>query len=376
MKSLGLRNSLGKAFSDNVKGSTFAEGDYNCTVFLFNEEFPTDINKIRDFAGGYQSRFNYELVKDCVGMFNARFYYDPVKDKFTLSNTTDASENQSSSVRKIDQYAPAGINCLLIPTLSTTSMVTPTATTLATNTLWYAPSIMKRGVSGVVPTDIENTDSFFAHTQLENFMYPRLGSTRSLKSLASLAYGNDWGHSSYSTRLILKYSETKTLNKLLFRVHGHVRVDACQVRIHAKIGNNAYSLISEFRFNPSAAMVGNYVEINLPEFTADIVQIAGLWVSGGVNQGNPGWINLSEIAFGQSDQNVTQNVTIPQLNANFGIVAFGTKDYSVRMNDANGRFPQTNIPMFALPVGTAINQLDVNLNNTSNYLRLNKNVEI
>lgn len=372
MKVLGLRNSLGKAFSDLVTGTTFAEGSYNCTVLLFNETAPIDINNLRSFNAGFASEFNYHLVKDCVGMFNAVFSYDAVKNKFVLGNTSAASENQSSSIRKADQYAVSGTSCLLIPSLSTTSMVTPTVTTLTTNTLWYAPTIMKRGVSGAVPTDIENTDSFNATTQYESFMQPRFGSTRALKGLGTLVFGSPSGGQSYSQRFIFKYKEPKIVNKLLLRVASHIRVNASQIRIHAKQGNDSYSLVTEFRFNPSANMIGNYIEINLPEFTADTVHISGLWLSGGVTQGNPGTLNLSEIAFGRSNQ----ANAIPLLAANFGIVAFGTRDYNVRMNNPTGRYPQKHIPMFLLETGTNINQLDVNLNSNSSYLRLNKNVEI
>lgn len=373
MKVLGLRNSLGKAFSDVVAGTTFTEGNYNCTVMLFNETIPSDLNNLRPFDAGYASEFNYHLVKDCVGMFNAIFSYDSIKDKFVLGNTSAASENQSSGIRKADQYATTGISCLAIPTLNLTTMITPIVTTLTTNTLWYAPTIIKRGVSGAVPTDVENTDSFNATTQYESFMHPRFGSSRALKQLATITIGiSGIGAQTASQRLILKYKEPKIVNKLLLRVASHIRVTACQMRIHAKTENNSYTLVADFRFNPTANMIGNYVEIDLPEFTADTIHIAGLWLGGGVTQGNPGVVNLSEIAFGRSNQ----SDPILPLTANFGIVAFGTRDYAVRMNNPTGRFPQKHIPMFLLETGANANQLDVNLNNYSSYLRLNRNVEI
>jgi hypothetical protein len=370
MKMLGLKNSLAKAFSDTVVGTTFAEGHYNCTVFLFDEPIPTDLNTFRSASAGYKSDFNYELVKDCVGMFNAKFYYDQAKDKFALTNATGASENQSSSLRKNDQYAPEGISCLLLPSVSPTSMVTPVASTLPTNTLYYAPSVLKQLPASLSVTDIQGTSDFSAITQVENFAHPRLGSNRPVKNILNLVYGDPNGFGSHPRiRIISKYKQAKTFDRILIKISYSIRVDACTLRIHAKSGQGAFNLVTEFRFVPTET--GKYLEINLPPFEADTIHLSGHFLAGGLTQGSPGVINLSELVFGRSGQ----TSEVPALTSNFGIVAFGTKDYGLRMNDPNGRFVQSHVPMFLLETGSGITKLDTNLNVPTNFLRLNKNVE-
>lgn len=369
MKVLGLRNSLGKAFSDTITAvAPWAEGQYNCTVLLFNEALPNEINNIRPLTPGYSSEFNYALLKDCVGMFNAIFSYNSTKNKFVLSNPSLSSEAQAGSVRKVDQFAPSGISCLLIPTLNATSMVTPINTTISSDTLWYGSSlVMQRSGTSVIEIPrnlrLSNLDI--------DLTLPRFGSGRSTKSVIQLTYMTSPGTPAFNRGCVIEYKERKIINKLLMRVHLAQITSAFQMRIHYKDEQGMFQLLTSFRLSSASSFAGNYVEINVPEFESDCINIEGMFVSGGVTQGNPGIMYLSEVVLGRSNQS-----TAPAFNANFGLVAFGTLDYSERMNDVDGRFPQSQIPMFLLPTGTDINQIDVNLNDVSSYLRLNKNVEI
>lgn len=380
MKILGIRNSFGKAFSELVNNPRWSVGPNNCSILLFDESEPSSINDLSQSSAGFQSEFNYDLLKRCVGMLPALFSYNNVTNKFTIDNPANISEQVSTAGRKIDQYAPPDISCLLVPTLSTTTMVNPTNTTISVNTIWYAPALItQKPFSGSVATP--DKSSYTLGTQLEEIprfqAIPRFGSNRTPGWALSMVYMTSPGTPGFNRGCIVEFNEVKTINKLLMRVQQVVLTSWMQVRIHYRNSEGDFVLATEFRVVLGSVagnfnMTGSYVEFNIPEFNSDLVHVACMYVGGSVTSGNPGDVRLSEIAFGRSDQ----SSTIQPLNAVFGIVAFGQRDYTDRLSDEFGKFKQTHVPMIKLPVGNAINQINVNLNDGPNYLHLTQPIEL